>query len=226
MTIFGATERLRERIRAADEASARDLIPYCDEWLTLAFSERHADDLRYCDVFGRWFEWDGGRWREDITRRVFTHAREFCREQSAKARDTIKDPKVAVGIARSVASARTVAVVVNLARADLRHGTKPDDWDADPWALNTPDGIVDLRTGQMRPHDRAALCSKMTTVAPAEAHCPRWQRFSIRSPPVIRTCSAFSAASPAMASPGLPASTRCSSSTAPAPTARAPSSTR
>jgi putative DNA primase/helicase len=42
--------------------------------------------------------------------------------------------------------------------------------------LNTPEGIVDLRTGQMRPHDRAALCS-MTTVAPADLACPRWQRF-------------------------------------------------
>ena len=177
MTIFDATERLRERIRAADEASARDLIPYCDEWLTLAFSERHADDLRYCDVFGRWFEWDGGRWREDITRRVVMHARAFCREESAKARDTFKDPKVAGGIARSVANARTVAVVVNLARADIRHATKPDDWDADPWALNTPAGIVDLRSGALHPHDRAALCSKMTAVAPSEAERPRWRKF-------------------------------------------------
>jgi putative DNA primase/helicase len=154
MTIFDATERLCERIRAADEASARDLIPYCDEWLTLAFSERHADDLRYCDILGRWFEWDGGCWREDITRRVFMHARAFCREESAKARDTIKDPKVAGGIARSVASARTVAVLVSLARADLRHATKPDDWDADPWALNTPAGIVDAVARSARTTER------------------------------------------------------------------------
>ena len=50
--------------------------------------------------------------------------------------------------------------------------------------------------------------------------------FSIRSPPAIRTCSASCAASPATASPARPASMRCSSSTAPAPTARARSSTR
>jgi phage/plasmid-associated DNA primase len=53
-------------------------------------------------------------------------------------------------IASLVASAKTVAAVVNLARADARHATAPDDWDADPWALNSPDGIVGLRNGQTR----------------------------------------------------------------------------
>ena len=153
------------------------LIPYCDEALTLAFSARHADDLRYCETFGAWFEWHGGRWREDITRRVFSLARRLCRAKSAEALATIENDKTAAKIASLVASAKTVAAVVNLARADARHATAPDDWDADPWALNTPDGIVDLRTGQTRPHDRAALCSKMTAVAPTAAECPRWQRF-------------------------------------------------
>ncbi len=70
-----------------------------------------------------------------------------------------------------------MAAVVNLARADVRHATAPEDWDVDPWALNTPAGIVDLRTGEMRAHDRQALCSKITAVAPADADCPRWRRF-------------------------------------------------
>jgi len=153
------------------------LIPYCDEALTLAFSARHADDLRYCETFGAWFEWHGGRWREDITRRVFSLARRLCRAKSAEALATIENDKTAAKIASLVASAKTVAAVVNLARADARHATTPDDWDTDPWALNTPDGIVDLRTGQTRPHDRAALCSKMTAVAPGHTECPRWQRF-------------------------------------------------
>ena len=30
-----------------------------------------------------------------------------------------------------------------------------DEWDQDLWALNTPGGVVDLRTGKIRPHDRA-----------------------------------------------------------------------
>ncbi len=157
----------------ADGGSA--LTPYCEEALTLAFSARHAEDLRYCEAFGRWFEWDAGRWREDGKRRVFTHARRLCRETAA---GILADGETAAAkIATAVASARTVAAVVNLARADVGHATAPEDWDADPWALNTPAGIVDLRSGRLLPHDRTALCSKITAVAPAEADCPRWRRF-------------------------------------------------
>ncbi|MFO1152771.1 MAG: phage/plasmid primase, P4 family [Rhodospirillales bacterium] len=153
------------------------LTPYCEEALTLVFSAWHAEDLRYCEVFGRWFMWDAGRWCEDNKRRVFTLARTLCRETSVGILADSGGENAAAKIATSVASARTVAAVVNLARADARHATAPQDWDADPWALNTPAGIVDLRSGRLLPHDRTALCSKITAVAPAEAECPRWQRF-------------------------------------------------
>ena len=157
---------------AADPA----LVPYCDEALTLTFSARHADRLRYCDAFGRWFEWDSGRWQEDLRRRVFSHARQLCRDRSLDALDRL-DGEKAVKVASAVASARTVAAVVSLARADARHATAPEDWDADAWTLNTPAGLVDLRSGRIHPHDRDALCSKITAVAPSYTRCPRWQRF-------------------------------------------------
>jgi putative DNA primase/helicase len=130
------------------------LTPYCEEALTLAFSERHAEDLRYCKAFGRWFEWRAGYWREDIKRNVFTHARRLCRETSVGILADSGGENAAAKIATSVASARTVAAVVNLARADARHATAPEDWDADPWALNTPAGLVDLRSGRLLPHGR------------------------------------------------------------------------
>ncbi len=162
---------------AQDDSLARNLIPYCDEALTLAFSADHADDLRYCEGFGKWFEWDVALWREDVKRRVFSHARQLCRDKSAEALVAIDNEKTAAKIASTVASAKTVAAIVNLARSDARHATAATEWDADPWALNTPDGIIDLRSGQMRPHDRTALCSKMTAVAPERSSCPQWHQF-------------------------------------------------
>ncbi|MBK8176586.1 MAG: toprim domain-containing protein [Rhodospirillales bacterium] len=153
------------------------LLPYCEEAITLAFSERNIDHFRYCDVLGKWFEWDEGRWREDDKRRVFTHARKLCREKSGQALADVEHERAAMRIANTVAAARTVAAVVNLARADGRHATAPADWDADPWVLNTPAGIVDLRCGELGPHSRAALCSKMTAAAPSQSACPRWRRF-------------------------------------------------
>jgi len=50
--------------------------------------------------------------------------------------------------------------------------------DADPYALCTPAGIVDLRSGQIRPPvpDRD-FHSRCTTVSPQEMPTPRWHRF-------------------------------------------------
>ena len=160
----------------ADGAVGDESIPeFCDEALTLAFSERHADDLRYCDAFGRWYQWDGGRWSPDEKRCVFTLARAHCRNKAAEAMAAFRNDKTA----DKIASAKTVAAVVNLARYDPRHATAHADWDSDPWALNTPGGTVDLRTGSLCPHDRRDLHSKTTAVAPTPAgtDCPLWTAF-------------------------------------------------
>jgi len=41
------------------------------------------------------------------------------------------------------------------------------------WLLNTPDGVVMLRTGILRAHRREDYCTKLTAVSP-EGECPRW----------------------------------------------------
>jgi putative DNA primase/helicase len=48
-------------------------------------------------------------------------------------------------------------------------------WDADPWALNTPDGVVDLRTGEIRPHRPTDYLAKITAVGPRNTSCPLWK---------------------------------------------------
>ncbi len=34
-----------------------------------------------------------------------------------------------------------------------RHAATVDVWDADLWLLNTPAGVLDLKTGELRKHD-------------------------------------------------------------------------
>jgi putative DNA primase/helicase len=50
--------------------------------------------------------------------------------------------------------------------------------DADPYLLNAPNGIVDLRTGQLAEHRRSALLTRSTSVPyDPSATCPTWARF-------------------------------------------------
>jgi D5 N terminal like len=107
------------------------LPSFCDEALALKFAERHAGDLRFVAAWNKWLLWDGARWRVDDTVLAFDRARAICREaaESSKAK-----------LAPGIASARTVAAVTTLARVDRRLAATAEQWDNNPWLLNTPGG--------------------------------------------------------------------------------------
>ena len=141
---------------------------FSDEALALRFAERHAGDLRYVAKWGQWFRYDGKRWLADDTLHAFDLARHLCREAAADC----NKPKDA----SMIASAKTVAAVERLAKADRAIAATVDQWDADPWLLNTPDGVIDLRTGGSRPHSPRDYMTKVTTVGP-HGDCPRFLAF-------------------------------------------------
>ncbi len=141
---------------------------FSDDGLALAFTEQHRGELRYVAAWGRWLRWDGTKWRFDETLTTFDRARAVCREMSAKC-----DKK---GMRMRLAEARTVAAVERLARSDRRHAATADQWDTDPMILNTPHGVVDLKTGDMRGHRRDDHLTKITAVGPG-GDCPLWREF-------------------------------------------------
>ena len=141
---------------------------FSDDALALRFAEHHADNLRYVAKWGEWLLWDGQCWQVEETLRVWHFVRKVCREAAAQC----NDGKVAFAIA----SAKTVAAVERLARSDRRLAATVAQWDADPWLLNTPGGVVDLRSGHMRPARSNDYMTKSTTVAPG-TQCPLWLAF-------------------------------------------------
>ncbi|RTW74503.1 hypothetical protein DZA07_31300 [Pseudomonas aeruginosa] len=139
-----------------------------EDALALAFTRRYHRDWRYVAAWGRWLVWDGRRWRNEETLAATDLIRGVCRHAALQA----DNPKLAAKLATS----GTVGGVERLARADRRHAATTAEWDADPWLLNTPGGVIDLRTGRMRAHDRADRMTKITTATPG-GDCPTWRRF-------------------------------------------------
>lgn len=163
------------RLQMHDVADDVDPVVSSDEsvWgtedaLALSFTRRYHRDWRYVAAWGRWLVWDGQRWRTEDTLAATDLIRSVCRQTAVRA----DNPKIAA----KLASASTVGGVERLARADRRHAATTDEWDADPWLLNTPGGVVDLKTGRMRPHDRADRMTKITTATPS-GDCPTWKQF-------------------------------------------------
>ena len=130
---------------------------------------KHANNLRYVDVWGRWLTWDGTRWQFDDTLAAYDLVRETCRTASAECNRE--------NVAAALASAKTVAAVERLARSDRRLAATVDQWDVDPWLLNTPGGIVNLRSGKKSAHRAKAYMTKITAVAPQEGPTTVWKAF-------------------------------------------------
>ena len=139
-----------------------------EDALALSFTRRYRHDWRYVAKWGKWLMWDGQRWCTEDTLAATDLVRHVCRQAALKA----SSPKTAV----KLAGASTMSGVERLARADRRHAGTADEWDADIWLLNTPGGVVDLRTGRMRPHERSDRMTKIATAIP-RGQCPRWLAF-------------------------------------------------
>ena len=68
--------------------------------------------------------------------------------------------------------------VRRLAETDTSIHCTSDEIDSVSWAIGTPDGVVDLRSGVRLPFDRSLFITRRTRVRlQRAASCDRWQRF-------------------------------------------------
>ena len=144
-------------------------------------AHRHGADLRYCARWNQWLAWDGARWDSgnplEVDRRAAAVAREIRIVEAAKVKSEEYREKVEAWGYRSESS-KVLSATVKLARALREVEIRPDQLDADPWALTAHNGTIDLRTGRLVPSSRAALATKMSPVAyDPHAQCPQWLKF-------------------------------------------------
>lgn len=150
---------------------------FSEDALADRFSEKFSQTLSYCGAWKSWQVWDGKRWSSDDTLVSVDCARKLAREANMELlqRTDLGDKRVKM--ANQIATHRSMAAIINIARSDRRHTIRPADFDADPWALNTPDGVVNLITGQLRPARREDFCRKMTKVGPNNKKPSVWLNY-------------------------------------------------
>ncbi len=173
---IAAERKKRQQKKTTDNDDDNDIKPKKapkkgDDELALEFATRHSDNLRYVASRGVWLHWDGCKWAEDTTRYALNCVRDTLREMLLVAATTPNAANLSAG---------TILSVEKLATSDRRIAASMEIFDADPWILNTPDGIIDLKTGKITKSDPTRHCSKATSVAPADIlhdECPRWMAF-------------------------------------------------
>jgi putative DNA primase/helicase len=149
-------------------------IPWTDSGNSERFVNEHGAELRYCAPWQRWLVWDGRHWCIDDAGEVIRRAKQTARKMLVDALE--RDDKGYRSHALTTEREPRLRAMVTLAQPEL--AVQPEQLDADPWALNVTNGVIDLRTGALTPHRRDALLTKL---APhnydAERPAPRWDRF-------------------------------------------------
>ncbi len=154
--------------RPLDNAQDTTSPAYSEMAIADEFVEQNADNLRYIANSNTWLLNRGTHWEEDEKLEVFTLCREICRDVALGCNDLSRR--------KNIASKSTAWAVQSLAKTYSQFATKPEDWDANEWLLNTPGGVYDLRTGECHDHNPSDLLRTITAVAPG-GECPLFHKF-------------------------------------------------
>jgi len=153
-------------------ATARTLAPTVDEALAWyadtdagnaeRFVHYTRGSVRYAAGLG-WLLWTGTHWAHDPSELVLRFALDTIRATHATSA-LLDNPERRASLgkhARASEALGRLRAMLDLARVRPEVHVLPDQLDADPWVLNTMSGLVNLRDATQRPHDAAALCTKL-----------------------------------------------------------------
>jgi putative DNA primase/helicase len=142
------------------------------------FADQHRESARYVGAWNSWMVWDGKRWQRDTSNRVALLAKVTARSIDKEVEHAGSDERRA-SLRKHATKSESRAGIENmiaLARGEL--AAAPNDFDVDPWLLNVNNGTLDLRTGQLRPHAREDMLTKLARVdSDPNARCPQWDDF-------------------------------------------------
>lgn len=141
---------------------------------------RHGKDIRYCHEWNKWLIWTGTHWQIDLTGEVERRAKETIRAIYSEAAE-IEDEEKRAALAKHAAKSETnraISAMVELAKSEPGIPVLSDQLDSDIWLLNCKNGTLDLRTGELRPHNRKDY---ITRIIPTEynpyADFEEWAKF-------------------------------------------------
>ena len=148
-----------------DMGNARRLVAMC------------GNSIRFSYIKNSWYCWDGKVWLEDETgaiNRLADNTVEAMYTEAIKLTDQDKRDK----LLKHAAKTRSIA-----GRKAMIEGAKhlegipviPADFDKDVWLLNLQNGVLDLKSDKLYPHNPDYMITQISNASyNPSAKCPRW----------------------------------------------------
>ncbi|HEX8300994.1 phage/plasmid primase, P4 family [Sphingomonas sp.] len=137
-------------------------------------------NARFEPASRHWFCWDGQHWARDDEGHITRQAKRVV-DGLLTAAKLVNDPdtsKRRMAFAFKSQTAARISGMIELAKTEPGVPIKFDAFDRQPHLLNVANGMVDLRTGELLPHDRDAFATHVIDIEydPA-APCPVFETF-------------------------------------------------
>lgn len=147
------------------------------------FSKVFGDEYRFVPEHG-WYKWAGHRWQLDAKLKAIQHSVFQLAEQmpfpDPRENSSVRFPDRELGKHKkkslSIAGARALIATAE-SLPDLM--LESNELDADPYALCTPVGIANLRTGGFLEPGRDQAHTRSTMVGPRRMPTPIWDKFLV-----------------------------------------------
>jgi putative DNA primase/helicase len=137
---------------------------------TFIYTQAHKT-LRYVASRGMWLVWESHVWKWDTTGQAQELVKDFGRSHAYKvAGETDEQAKARIGWYKTLTSPKGISDLLSLIKTDPALVATPEQFDAGITELNTPAGVVNLRTGDVTAPTPAKLVKRSTSVAP-DASC-------------------------------------------------------
>jgi len=140
----------------------------------------YGDDIKYCYEMKEWYVWDGARWKQDQEGIINQYAKKTVLDQYellSKMEDMDKRKKFFKFIL-SCENQNKLKSMIDSATNEPGVPISYNKFDCDLDLINVANGIIDLKTGILIPHDKTELMSKKIDIMyNPDAECKRFEKF-------------------------------------------------
>lgn len=164
-------------VKKSNTHAIGDALPWSDYTNAVALVADHGDDIRYCYPWKRFMVWSGDHWRNDDTGEIHRMAKNTVKRLARQVEHS-DDPTTLLKHIKNSLKNSNLQAMIACAQSEEGVPVMPDDFDSDPWLLNCANGTLDLRTGEILPHNRDDLITHcLSTPYDPDALCPTWDAF-------------------------------------------------
>ena len=140
-------------------------------------AKKYGDIIRYCKPQATWYIYKGTHWAADESNEIVEFAKNTVQEIACENNSLGNDKDLKKHFKNSQSEAR-IKAMINLASSIPGIVVKPQEFDKQLELVNFKNRVVNLKTGELMPHDKDLMLSKIINCDyNPEAKSELWENF-------------------------------------------------